>query len=43
MQYNGADWGGLFAGIAVVVLPLVALYGWLGRRIIEGTRLGSGK
>ncbi|MBT2505672.1 carbohydrate ABC transporter permease [Streptomyces sp. ISL-98] len=43
MQYNGADWGGLFAGIAVVVLPLVALYVWLGRRIIEGMTLGSGK
>ncbi|MER5897053.1 carbohydrate ABC transporter permease [Streptomyces sp. NPDC001876] len=43
MQYNGADWGGLFAGIAVVVLPLVGLYIWLGRRIIEGMTLGSGK
>ncbi|MEV6055108.1 carbohydrate ABC transporter permease [Streptomyces sp. NPDC052107] len=43
MQYSGADWGGMFAGIAIVVLPLVALYVWLGRRIIEGMTLGSGK
>ncbi|MBA4863330.1 carbohydrate ABC transporter permease [Streptomyces sp. PSKA54] len=43
MQYSGADWGGMFAGIAIVVLPLVVLYVWLGRRIIEGMTLGSGK
>lgn len=43
MQYNGADWGGMFAGIAIVVLPLVGLYLWLGRRIIEGMTLGSDK
>ncbi|GAA1354074.1 carbohydrate ABC transporter permease [Streptomyces beijiangensis] len=43
MQYSGADWGGMFAGIAIVVLPIVVLYIWLGRRIIEGMTLGSGK
>jgi multiple sugar transport system permease protein/N-acetylglucosamine transport system permease protein len=43
MQYNGADWGGMFAGIAIVVLPLIVVYIWLGRRIIEGMTLGSGK
>ncbi|MET8213815.1 carbohydrate ABC transporter permease [Streptomyces sp. NPDC005373] len=43
MQYTGADWGGMFAGIVVVVMPLVLLYLWLGRRIIEGMTLGSGK
>ena len=43
MQYNAADWGGLFAGICIVVLPVLALYVWLGRRIIEGLALGSGR
>ncbi|MEV0663560.1 carbohydrate ABC transporter permease [Spirillospora sp. NPDC050365] len=41
MQYNGADWGGLFAGVCTVVLPLLVCYVWLGRRIIEGMTLGS--
>ncbi|MFF9453604.1 carbohydrate ABC transporter permease [Streptomyces flaveolus] len=43
MQYNGADWGGLFAGVAIVVLPVLACYVWLGRRIIEGMTVGSVK
>ncbi|MCX5414100.1 carbohydrate ABC transporter permease [Streptomyces sp. NBC_00059] len=43
MQYNGADWGGLFAGVAMVILPVLACYVWLGRRIIEGMTVGSVK
>lgn len=43
MQYNAADWGGLFAGICIVILPVLALYVWLGRRIIEGLTLGASK
>ncbi|QKW10922.1 carbohydrate ABC transporter permease [Streptomyces sp. NA04227] len=43
VQYSGADWGGLFAAIGIVVLPLLIVYVWLGRRIIEGMTLGSGK
>ncbi|MFB4268392.1 carbohydrate ABC transporter permease [Nonomuraea sp. GTA35] len=43
VQYSGADWGGLFAAIAIVILPLLLVYIWLGRRIIEGMTLGSGK
>lgn len=43
IQYSGADYGALFAGIAIVVLPMVAAYVWLGRRIIEGMTLGAGK
>ena len=42
-QYNGADWGGLFAGVTILVLPMALLYFWLGRRIIEGLTLGAGK
>lgn len=42
-QYNAADWGGLFAGVTLIVLPMVLLYFWLGRKIIEGMTLGVGK
>jgi ABC-type glycerol-3-phosphate transport system permease component len=42
-QYAGADYGGLFAGVAILVIPMIALYVWLGRRIIEGLTLGAGK
>jgi N-acetylglucosamine transport system permease protein len=42
-QYNGADWGGLFAGVCILILPTLLLYVWLGRRIVEGLTLGAGK
>ena len=42
-QYNGADWGGLFAGVCILVVPTLLLYMWLGRRIVEGLTLGAGK
>ncbi|QKW10443.1 carbohydrate ABC transporter permease [Streptomyces sp. NA04227] len=42
MQYT-SNWGGLFAGIVIVVLPIIAVYIWLGRRIVEGLTLGAGK
>ncbi|MFF0725921.1 carbohydrate ABC transporter permease [Streptomyces sp. NPDC004134] len=42
MQYT-SNWGGLFAGIVIVVLPILAIYIWLGRRIVEGLTLGVGK
>ncbi len=41
--YSGADWGGLFAGLVIVVLPMLAIYVWLGRRLTEGLTLGMGK
>ncbi|MGH3438635.1 MAG: carbohydrate ABC transporter permease [Sciscionella sp.] len=43
MQYSGQRYGVLFAGVAILVLPMLALYLWLGRRIIEGMTLGAGK
>lgn len=43
MQYNNANWGGLFAGVCVLVLPILAVYLWLGRQIIEGMTLGADK
>jgi ABC-type glycerol-3-phosphate transport system permease component len=42
MQYT-SNWGGLFAGVVIVVVPILAIYLWLGRRIIEGLTVGSGK
>lgn len=42
-QFNGADWGGLFAGIVLVVTPVLALFIWLGRRIVEGMTVGISK
>ncbi|CAL9412806.1 Diacetylchitobiose uptake system permease protein NgcG [Actinosynnema sp. ALI-1.44] len=42
-QYSGADYGALFAGVCILVLPMLALYVWLGRRIVEGMTLGAVK
>ena len=42
MQYT-SDWGGLFAGIVIVVIPTLLIYIFLGRRLIEGMTLGAGK
>jgi len=42
MQYT-SNWGGLFAGIIIVVLPIVVIYVWLGRRIVAGMTMGAGK
>lgn len=40
MQYTGANWSVVFAGLAIIVLPLIILYLWLGSRIIEGIAAG---
>ncbi|QDZ15834.1 carbohydrate ABC transporter permease [Humibacter ginsenosidimutans] len=42
MQYT-SDWGGLFAGIVIVVAPMVILYFWVGRRVVSGMTEGIGK
>lgn len=42
MQFTG-NWGGLFAGIVIVIMPMVLLYLWVGRRIIDGMTQGIGK
>lgn len=42
MQYT-ANWVGLFAGIVILILPMLLLYLWLNNRIIEGMTLGAGK
>lgn len=42
MQYT-ADWGGLFAGIVIIVIPTLIAYLLLGRRLVQGMTLGAGK
>lgn len=42
MQYT-ADWGGLFAGIVIIVVPTLIAYFLLGRRLVQGMTLGAGK
>ncbi|MCA2226031.1 carbohydrate ABC transporter permease [Nonomuraea aurantiaca] len=39
MQYS-SDWGGMFAGIVILVYPMIVLYIWLGRRIVDGMTAG---
>jgi multiple sugar transport system permease protein/N-acetylglucosamine transport system permease protein len=41
--YSGADWGGLFAGLCIVIVPMLVVYMWLGRKLSEGLTLGMGK
>lgn len=38
-----SEYGGLIAGVAIVVLPMLVFYIFLARRIITGLTLGAGK
>jgi N-acetylglucosamine transport system permease protein len=38
-----SEYGGLIAGVAIVVLPMLVLYIFLARRIITGLTMGAGK
>lgn len=40
MQYT-ADWGGLFAGLVILIYPMILLYLWAGGRIMEGMTAGA--
>ncbi|SDM76361.1 carbohydrate ABC transporter permease, partial [Allokutzneria albata] len=42
-QYSGSDYGALLAGVCILVLPMLVVYVWLGRRIIEGLTVGAVK
>lgn len=42
LQYT-SNWGALFAGVVLLVGPIVAVFLWLGRRVIEGATLGANK
>lgn len=40
MQYT-SNWGGLFAGIVILVMPMILLYLWAGRRIVQAMTQGA--
>lgn len=42
-QFSGMDWGTMFAGICIILVPMVALFSWLGTRIIQGMTVGISK
>jgi N-acetylglucosamine transport system permease protein len=42
MQYTG-NWGGLFAGVVIVAVPIIVIFFVLSQRIIEGMTLGVNK
>ncbi|PLS18748.1 carbohydrate ABC transporter permease [Bacillus sp. M6-12] len=42
MQYN-SDWVSLFAGVVIVIFPILIFYLWLSDKIIAGMTAGSGK
>ncbi|MCG8513861.1 MAG: carbohydrate ABC transporter permease [Halanaerobiales bacterium] len=42
LTYTG-DWGGLFAGVVLVILPSVVFYSCLARKFIAGLTMGIGK
>ncbi|MEZ2372644.1 carbohydrate ABC transporter permease [Arthrobacter sp. RCC_34] len=42
LQYT-SNWGALFAGIVILIGPIIVAFLWLGRRVIEGATLGANK
>jgi ABC-type glycerol-3-phosphate transport system permease component len=43
MQYSGADWVGLFAGVVITTVPSVLLFIFFGNKMIEGMTMGGVK
>ncbi len=42
-QINGLDYGTMFAGVCLILAPMIALFSWMGTRIIQGMTVGIGK
>lgn len=42
MEYN-SNWSSLYAGIVIIILPILVFYFWMSNRIIEGMTAGSSK
>ncbi|MCC9306029.1 carbohydrate ABC transporter permease [Kitasatospora sp. RB6PN24] len=42
-QFNGLDYGTMFAGVCIILAPMIALFSWMGTRIIQGMTVGIGK
>lgn len=43
MQYSGADWVGLFAGVVITTTPSVLLFVFFGNKMIDGITMGGVK
>ena len=43
MQYSGADWVGLFAGVVITTAPSIALFVFFGNKMIDGITMGGVK
>ncbi|WP_424215797.1 carbohydrate ABC transporter permease (plasmid) [Streptomyces sp. BI20] len=42
-QFQGTDWGGMFAGVVIIMVPVLVLFVVLGQRLIDGMTVGVGK
>ncbi|MFF7994265.1 carbohydrate ABC transporter permease [Kitasatospora xanthocidica] len=42
-QFQGTDWGGMFAGVVIIMAPVLVLFVVLGQRLIAGMTAGVGK
>jgi len=43
MQYSGGDWAGLFAGVAIVMVPTIIMFIVMSERMISGITMGGVK
>jgi N-acetylglucosamine transport system permease protein len=43
MQYSGGDWPGLFAGIAIVMVPTIIVFALASEKMISGMTMGGVK
>lgn len=43
MQYSGGDWPGLFAGIAIVMVPTLLVFAFASEKMISGMTMGGVK
>ncbi|MER5739636.1 carbohydrate ABC transporter permease [Streptomyces sp. NPDC002262] len=42
-QFQGTDWGGMFAGVVIIMVPVLLLFVVLGQRLIAGMTAGVSK
>ncbi|MDH2394029.1 carbohydrate ABC transporter permease [Streptomyces sp. HNM0663] len=42
-QFSGTDWGGMFAGVVIIMVPVLVLFVVLGQRLIAGMTAGVSK
>ncbi|MFC9331230.1 carbohydrate ABC transporter permease [Kitasatospora sp. NPDC057015] len=42
-QFQGTDWGGMFAGVVLIMVPVLTVFAVLGQRLISGMTAGVSK